>query len=166
MKDLDELKIEKEFEIHDESVFALTQELKDFSKKQAKYHRWAAQANKKVNKLQLVLKVVESTIFKELLEEAEKGGKPYPPSSYGEIRRMRIPLDERYQKAVRALYEAQETYEIVSGYLESWRSRGFRLMELCRINERLLWSEPVVTTSEEFKSLEEKMEEAQRNLKF
>jgi len=151
-----EKEIDKEFEINDASPFTLSEELKNYSKQSAKYIRWAARANKRVAKLILVLKITEGEIFHEIIEKES-----YPPSSYSEVRRLKVPLNYRYQKVAKVLRDAQETAEILNGYLRAWEARGYRLMELAKISEKMMWNEPrVYQDKEEFKPLEDKIEEA------
>ena len=131
--DLKEENIDKELKIDDSSVYALSEELKNHSRKEAKYSRACAKANKEVSKLSLQLKIVEA----ELVEEEMKKQSSQSASLRQEIRKS-IVRDDRYRKVFLELTEAQETADILNGLMTSWVGRGYQLREIVKLADRAM----------------------------
>jgi len=166
---LDDDNIMEELEIRYESIFALEKELRDFPKKVAKYHRWAAEATKNMDSLALELEVVTAEVIATICKQAEENGKPIPPSARGEIRRGQVPLFPKYRSVKMRYIEATKTANILNGLVSAWAARGFRLKELAHLSDRLLFNEPRVYKTEHRnagKGVENQLAEAENALNF
>jgi len=135
MKNLDKLQelSDRELEIHTESPQAFLNDLKDHARLQAKYYRWASQAQKNVDDLNLKMETIAAQIISELLEEAERGGKSIPPSAKGELRRVDIFRDARYQLAKTRLNSAIGEMNYLQGLVKAIEARGYRLQEVGKL---------------------------------
>jgi hypothetical protein len=131
--DLNSSDIDKELKIDDSSVHSLVEELKSHPRKESKYSRACAQANKAVSELTLKLKIVEA----ELVEEEMKNQKSQSASLRQEIRKS-IVGDDRYRKVYLELIEAQETADILNGLMSSWVGRGYLLREIVKLADRTM----------------------------
>ena len=125
--------IDRELVIDNSSVNSLVEELKNHSRKEAKYSRACAQANKIVSMLNLELKVVEA----ELVEEEMKKQSSQSASLRQEIRKS-IVRDQRYKDVFASLVEAQETADILNGLITSWVGRGYQLREIVKLADRTM----------------------------
>lgn len=132
----------KDLEIDDSSPFALNEELKHHSQKAAHWQREYAHAVKKVGDLNLKLEVLVATIIQELCEEAEGSGRPIPQTARGELRKNKVPLDNRYQDARRELNEAIETRDLLKALAQAFGSRSGRLRDMSQLMENLMRSNP------------------------
>jgi hypothetical protein len=126
-------------EIEVSNLFELEQELKKQSVKEDRAGVLAAKAAKRVKQLELHVEIVTSTIVAEICADAEKNGRYIPPSALAEVRRSKVPLDERYQKAKNDLFKAMETSDILSKNANSWYGRKFLLTELSKIMNRTMF---------------------------
>jgi hypothetical protein len=133
--DLSEKSIDEEIKIDNSSVFAVEKESVDHARKEAKYVRYAAMANKEVALLQLQLEIIIATVVDELKQKAIEAKKPIPPSAVGELRKSDVPLDKRYQKIKKKLAETEEIANILNGLVKSWFGRGYRLNLIARMNQ-------------------------------
>jgi hypothetical protein len=133
--DLSEKSIDEEIKIDNSSVFAVEKESVDHARKEAKYVRYAAMANKEVALLQLQLEIIIATVVDELKQKAIEAKKPIPPSAVGELRKSDVPLDKRYQKIKKKLAETEEVANILNGLVKSWFGRGYRLNLIARMNQ-------------------------------
>ncbi|MBU2249521.1 MAG: hypothetical protein KKD77_22430 [Gammaproteobacteria bacterium] len=141
--DRSEEEVDVEMTIRTDSVASLERELVDQARKEARYNRLAAKANKQVANLNFDLEIVTAQIIKEICEEAEGKKKPIPATAVSELRKTKVPLDTRYQKTKRALIEATENANLLNGLVSSWQSRGYRLQELVKLADRMFW-QPIV----------------------
>jgi hypothetical protein len=130
--------VDVDLTINDESPFALSNELKNHARREAKYVRMSSKANKAVADLDLELRIITSTVVQEICDEAINNGKPIPPSAVSDLRKVKVPLDLRYQKICRRLNEAMEEANYLNGLVSAWISRGYRLQELTKLSDRLL----------------------------
>jgi Tfp pilus assembly protein PilO len=133
--DLSEKSIDEEIKIDNSSVFAVEKESVDHARKEAKYVRYAAMANKEVALLQLQLEIIIATVVDELKQKAIEAKKSIPPSAVGELRKSDVPLDKRYQKIKKKLAETEEIANILNGLVKSWFGRGYRLNLIARMNQ-------------------------------
>ena len=136
-----EEELDLDIEINISSIFELEKELRLHPKRESKYFRWAAQAQKELDEAKLELEIVSAEIMNEIVENAKK---PIPASGLAETRKMKLPLDSRYTKARRKVISCEERVGILNGLVHSWSSRSHRLTELAKISDRILWNEPVV----------------------
>jgi len=134
----------EDLKIHNESMFALEKEIKTFPVKSANVYKLKAEAIKKVADLSLRLEIITAQIMVEILKKAEDDGKPYPPSSRAEVRRMQVPLDKRYIRAKRDLNVAIFVKDNLEGLAKSFESKGYMLKELSDISDRVHMNEPAV----------------------
>ena len=140
MKNLDKLQelSDRELEIHTENAAALLNDLKDHARLQAKYYRWATKAQKDVDDLNLKLEIITADIIQELIERAEREGKPIPPSAKGELRRVDFCKDSRYQLAKSRLNSAMQELLYLQGLTRAFEGRGYRLKEVIILVSRSL----------------------------
>lgn len=136
--------VDYDLNIDSSSVYAWEETLKESSKREARYHRAYAKANREVDELSLALEIITSEIMRELEEEAEAEGKPIPPTAKAEVRRVKVPLDPRYRKIKRKLIKATETMNMLRGTCFSFGNKSRRITELGRIVEKYLVEDPVV----------------------
>jgi len=145
MIDIDDEKvIDSELEIHYESIFALEKELREYSKRGAKYYRAYAKSIRDVNDITLEAKIIIAEIINELINKAEEEGRSIPHSARGELKNTKAPLDKRYQLIFRKLNRATERKDFLSGLVEAWSARSHRLSELAKLSDRLMFNEPRV----------------------
>ena len=131
--DLNSEEIDKELQIDDSSIHALVECLKNHSRKEAKYSRICAKANKEVSKLSLQLKIVEA----ELVEEEMKKQSSQSASLRQEIRKS-VVKDQKYKDMFLKLIEAQETADVLNGLIDSWVGRGYQLREITKLADRTM----------------------------
>ena len=134
MSDFDPSKIK--LSIDNSSLYALENELVDYPRELGELHRIYSEAVKKVDKLTLDLEVLTAVILEEVQKDAEKKGRPYPPSSLQEIRRTKVPLDKRYKRLKLQLIEAIEEKNILGGLVKAYEAKGYRLQELIQLANR------------------------------
>ena len=140
MKDLDKLQelSDRELEIHTENAAALLGDLKDHARLQAKYYRWSSKAQKNVDDLSLKLEIVAADIIQEIIEKSDK---PIPASAKGELRKVDIFKDARYQLAKSRLNSAMEEMNYLQGLTRAFEGRGYRLKEVVTLVSRSLKEE-------------------------
>ena len=136
MFELNSDKIDEELKIDDSSPFMLCEELKNHARKEHKYQRLAAQANKEVAMKKLELEILAARI----IQEKEEAGGGLSASAKQELRKTGITIDKRYQAMKREVIDAEERAGYLNGVVSSWISRGFRLLDLCKIADRV-WGE-------------------------
>jgi len=123
--------------IDNSSLYALENELLAYPKQLGELHRVYSQAIKKVDKLTLELEILTAKILVEVQEDAERKGRPYPPSSLQEVRKTKVPLDKRYKRLKLQLIEAIEEKNILGGLVKAYEAKGYRLQELIQlVNKR------------------------------
>jgi hypothetical protein len=144
--DINAEEVDKELFIDNSSVFALSEELKNHSRKESKYIRLAAMANKEVSKLSLELKVTES----ELVDEYMKQQTSQSASLRQEIRKS-IVRDERYKKVAIQLYQAQANADLLNGLVQSWVGRGYQLREIAKLAGYTMKDGPQVFVGDPYK---------------
>jgi len=166
----DEKAIDSELEIHYESIFALEKELREYSKRGAKYYRAYAKAIREVNDLTLEVKIIVAEIVNELIIKSEKEGRNIPYSARSELKNTNVPLDKRYQLIFKKLNRTIERKDFLSGLVEAWSARSHRLSELARLSDRLMFNEPRVYTENlkeiTYKSPDVKLSELEGKLNF
>uniref|UniRef100_A0A6M3XUL7 Uncharacterized protein n=1 Tax=viral metagenome TaxID=1070528 RepID=A0A6M3XUL7_9ZZZZ len=140
MKDLNKLQelSDRELEIHTENAAALLGDLKDHARLQAKYYRWSSKAQKNVDDLSLKLEIVAADIIQEIIEKSDK---PIPASAKGELRKVDIFKDARYQLAKSRLNSAMEEMNYLQGLTRAFEGRGYRLKEVVTLVSRSLKEE-------------------------
>lgn len=148
---------DSELKICTDSIYDFENELKTHSQKEAKYHKWYAQAVKDVDNLILNLEITVAEIMEELLKEYEGRGKAIPPSARAEVRKTEVPKDRRYQLISRKLNEAVSNKSYLFGLTKAWGSRSHRLTEIGDLLKRSLYKSPVVYESD-LDNLTDKME--------
>ena len=160
MKNLDKLQeiSDQELEIHTENAAALLGDLKDHARLQAKYYRWASQAQKRVDDLSLKLEMAIVEIIEEIIHEAEDKGKPIPYSSRSELKRIAVPKDERYQLSKNRLNSAMEEMNYLQGLVRAFEAKGFRLQEVVRLMFNQLRDPEVRVYSKDLESLANSIE--------
>jgi hypothetical protein len=131
--------IHNHLEINTDNPNAFVETLKAYEHYKVEYQRAFAQAQKEVDKLQFQIEVALAEIVEEL-KAGKDGGKPVPASGWGELRRVDALLDARYQELRSRLIEANERLNILRGFVETMESRGYRFVEIARIQERLMGS--------------------------
>ena len=122
--------------IDNSSLYALENELIDYPRQLGELHRVYSQAIKKVDKLTLELEVLTAKILLEVQKDAERKGRPYPPSSLQEVRKTKVPLDKRYKRLKLQLIEAIEEKNILGGLVKAYEAKGYRLQELIQLANR------------------------------
>ena len=145
--------IDKELQVDNSSIFALVEELKNHSRKESKYSRFAANANKIVSELSLQLKIIEA----ELVEEEMKKQSSSSASLRQEIRKS-IVKEPKYREAYLALSEAQETSDIMRGLVNSWVGRGYQLREIAKLAGYTMSDGPKVYVGSPYKKSEEALD--------
>ena len=158
--------VDGELLIHNESLYALEGEVKDHSKRSAKYHRYAALAVKEMESIQLSLDIITAEIVDDICKQAEEDGRPIPPTGRAEVRRTQVPLDKAYCKLRRKLIKATSYANLFTGLTYDWAYRNKRLGELVRLSERTLWNEPHITIDGDGKvtSLDDRLARAEKSL--
>lgn len=146
----DDSEISSELHIDNSSVFALVETMKEHSKKEAKYNRWAAMANKEVSRLNLELKIVES----ELVDEVMKNLTTASASMRQEVRKS-VVKDKRYQAVSEELRNAQEQADILNGLVSSWVGRGYQLREIAKLAGYTMSDGPKVYVGSPYKKSDE-----------
>lgn len=141
--------IDKELEIHYESMFTLEKELRNHPKTEAKFHKWYSQANKELGDANLELEIVTSIIADEICNSENISS-----SARSEVRRSRVAGDKRYQEAFRKVIKAQEAVDYMSGLTKSIASKGYRLKELVYLSSRLLWNEPSSFSNKDYSKMD------------
>lgn len=122
--------------IDNSSLYALENELLDYPRQLGELHRVYSQAIKKVDELTLELEVLTAKILEEVQEDAERKGRPYPPSSLQEVRKTKIPLDKRYKRLKLRLIQAIEEKNVLGGLVKAYEAKGYRLQELIQLANR------------------------------
>jgi len=131
MTDFDPSKIK--LSIDNSSLYALENELLAYPKQLGELHRVYSQAIKKVDRLTLELEILTAKVLEEVQENAEKKGRPYPPSSLQEVRKTKVPLDRRYKRLKLQLIEAIEEKNVLGGLVRAYEAKGYRLQELIQL---------------------------------
>jgi len=149
---LDDSFVDGELRISTESIFSLEQDLRTHSQLERKYHRWLSEAIKEVDDISLKLEICVAEIVEEIVSREN-----IPPSAVQEIRRSRVAGDKRYQLMRGRLNSAIEKKEYLRGLTKAWESRGYRLMEIVKLSDRLMWNEPRVYNTNQ-KTTEEKLD--------
>lgn len=141
---------DKELRIHTSSLFALSEDLRDHAHLEAKYYTWYAEAQKKVDDLDLEVEITTAEVLNDIFRRHVEEGKPVPASGKAEVRKTELADDTRYKIIKRKLNEAIEEKNILFGLVKSWGSRSHRLTELVEIMKRQAWQDegPYVTTQE------------------
>jgi len=172
MLDLDSLteeEIDNELEINNASLYSLEREVRNHSRKEAKYHRWYSQALKEVDKITMEYETVVAEVLNEIVarEEEEKKLSPNMLDNLRKVaERTQLPLDKRVRVVKRKLISAKETANILHGLVTAWSSRGYRIGELVRLGELIQLPEFSVHSSdgkskrEQFASAEDRLSEA------
>jgi len=131
MSDFDPNRIK--LSIDNSSLYALENELIDYPRQLGELHRVYSQAIKKVDKFTLELEILTAKILEEMQKDAERKGRPYPPSSLQEVRKTKVPLDKRYKRLKLQLIEATEEKNILGGLVKAYEAKGYRLQELIQL---------------------------------
>jgi hypothetical protein len=141
------VEMEFEYDIIDELLSVNTSSAYHFEKEQSEqaqrewsYQRAYSQAFRKVQEAEMHLDIVTAEIVEELFTNAADMGSPLPPSSRSEIRRSKVPVDERWQTAKREWISANEHANIMSGAIHALRSKGFRLNSIQKMVENQLFN--------------------------
>jgi hypothetical protein len=129
----------KDLDIQYNSIFDLEKELRNSSCNGAKYYRWYAQSIRKVADLELDLEIMSARLVDKICREENISN-----SARSEVRRSRIFLDDKFIKLKVKYNEALEEKEYLRGLVETWNAREYRIKELSRLSDRLLWNEPRV----------------------
>jgi hypothetical protein len=139
---------DKELTIHTESLFALSEDLRDHAQLESKYYTWYAEALKKVDGLVLDVEIVTAEVLNDIFKRHEDAGKPVPASGKAEVRKTELANDPRYILTKRKLNTAMEDKNVLFGLVKAWGSRSHRLTELVEIMKRQNWSDegPYVTS--------------------
>jgi len=123
--------IELDLDIKFSNQFEFEALLMTHPKKLARFHRWYSQAVKSVDDLQIKTKILEAELIqKEVESYQKKEGKSFPQSALQEVRKTRLFLYKEMQELQRELNEANEIKNYVSGLVDAWQTRGYRLQEL------------------------------------
>jgi hypothetical protein len=131
--------IHRHLEINTDNPNSFVETLKQYEHYKVEYQRAFAQAQKDVDILQFKLETALAEIVEEL-KVGKKGGKPVPASGWGELRRVDALLNPRYQELRSKLIEAVERLNILRGFVETMESRGYRFVEIAKLQERLMGS--------------------------
>lgn len=132
-----------ELDVDNSSIFTLEEELKNQSKKEAKYLRLAFFANKKVGRLKLALEIVVAGI----IDDEKKKGNLSSTYAVAEFRKTQFPLYPKWVEVRKKLSDAEAEAGYLNGLVSTWGGRGFRLTDVTKISDRLLWDEPRVMSS-------------------
>jgi hypothetical protein len=133
-----EEKILEELDINTASLFSLEKELKESSRKEAKYIRWASQASRKVNDLTLELDVLSAQVVDEICRQEN-----ITNSNRAEVRKTKINTDKRIIKKRNELNNALEEKEYLDKLVKTWVSRGFNVRGLVELGEKIMITEPL-----------------------
>ena len=155
---LKEEDVDLELEIKYNNVIEFEQLLMEFPKKLAKYHRWLAQAIKEVSDLQTEVKMLEATLIQKEVEDYQvREKKSFPMSSLQEVRKSRLFLNPEMVNLQKSLNEAEENKNYLSGLVDSWQARGYRLQELGQLLMRRTGTIAIT---------DDKLSKAGRNLEY
>ena len=157
MKDLNKLQeiSEQELTIHTENAAALLGDLKDHARLQAKYYRWSSKAQKNVDDLSLRLEMIAADVIQEIIEGSDK---PIPASAKGELRKVDIFKDARYQLAKSRLNSAMEELLYLQGLTRAFEGRGYRLKEIVTLVSRSLKEEELRVYGKDLEKVAEGLE--------
>jgi hypothetical protein len=77
-------------------------------------------------------------LIAKLMDERERTvGTTLTASARQEMRKGGLASDKRYQGAMRDVIDAQERAGYLNGVVSSWISRGYRLLDICKIADRV-----------------------------
>jgi hypothetical protein len=127
--------IHKHLEINTDNPYAFEKTLKEHAHLEADYTRAYAKAQREVDDLTFQLELTTAEIVEDLKTKSEKA---IPASGWAELRRVQAVLDPEYIKVREDLIKATETLNILKGFVEAFGSRGYRLLEIAKIQERLM----------------------------
>lgn len=132
MKDITDLRI------NTENKFAFEKELKEQPARLHEAGILKAEAETKVDRLELKLKIKTAEIVAELCEEASKKGKPIPKSAIQELKNTSVPLRKEWQELNYKLIEANEECSNMKSLVKAHESIGYRLGELGKHMENMM----------------------------
>ena len=163
--DMTEEELDADISIDNSSPFKLEQEVLDHSRKEAKYYRAWAIANKELENKMLELDVLIAELVDEIRIKAMEIGKPIPPSALSEIRRSIVPKSKRYKAKKEEVIEANEKANILSGLAKAWVGRGYRFSDLIELSKPVLRDGPMVYQSGQkgMKKAEEILDKYEKN---
>lgn len=138
IEDLEKIDLIDDFKIPIDSVHEFVESLRKHAIRHAECVKQAAIANRIKNEATLELEVIKSELVEEIMNKAEKKGKPIPPSAIQEVRRTMIPKDARYKKVYGKLIKATYAYEYLYGLTFSWSARDHRLQEIQTLMKKQL----------------------------
>lgn len=126
--------LDAEISLAFDNAYQFEQELRNFPKNISKYARWLAHAERKINDLDLEIRANEVILVKAYIKayELEKK-KDFPMSSLPEAKKLVFYENGDYLKAKEELNDAIEKRDLLRGLVDSWNSKGYRLMELGKL---------------------------------
>ena len=180
MKEIEVDKMQQEFDkevaIDNSSSWHLSECLRKHPTLEGKYQRKLSDAIKYLDDLTFSLEIITAEIAEEIFKQAEDSGSPIPASGKDAVLKGRVRLDKRYQKIRKELNVAKYEVSILKGFVKSMDSRGWRLREICKLEERKTRSENGGSYQGEaqyhkseydkYKSVDKKINEAGENLQF
>lgn len=159
--------IDSALDIDSSSIHSLIEEMRTHSKKASKYQRAAAIASHLVNNISLELRVITAEIVDGIYKEYERNGRPLAQTARGEIRKTKVPLDERYKSKVEELNEAKEAKDILQGYVYSFVERGRRIKEILNVIKNTNYSPRIfVNNEEDSRRLSTRLRDNENNIEY
>lgn len=129
----------KSLKIDYETPHELMEIFRQHPREVAEIDRQCAEANKKVDDLNMKLEIITAEIIDEIVKRDK-----IPPSARQEVRRGMVQLDIRWQKIRRKLNEAIEQATILNGRSKGMFMRGRLLEMLGKVELRSFFGEPTV----------------------
>ena len=174
-KYLDEDLYDKEVSIDNSSTYHLSECLKNHAKIEGRYQRHLSDAIKELDTATYEFEILTAEIADEIIRKAEESGNPIPASGKEYVMKGGVKLDPRWRKARKKVIEAKYIVAILKGYTRGMEGRGFRLNEICKLEEKKMRGDLSYKDSEveygqskadKFKSVDRRVEDAGEQLDF
>jgi len=176
MIDIDQAKFNKDIEIDNSSAWHLSECLKNHPRLEGDYQRILSDAIKDLDTLTLQLEIITAEIAEGIFKAAEEAGNTIPASGRDSVLKSTVKLDERYQKLRKGVIEAKHKVGVIKGFVKGFDSRGYRLREICNLEEKKMKGEPTYyeqgqveygkSKKDQFKSVDTRVQEVGELLDF
>ena len=173
---IDQDRFEKEIEINNSSAWHLSECLKKHPLLEGKYQKILSDAIKELDRLTLELEIVTAETAEEIFKKAEEEGNPIPASGKDSILKTQVKLNLHYQQLRKEVMEAKHRVGILKGFVKGFDSRGYRLAEICKLEEKKMRGDATYYETEnveygkskkdKFKSVDTRIEEIGEILDF
>jgi hypothetical protein len=159
-KTIDESKFDRDIEIDNSSTWHFSECLKNHPRIEGEYQKILANAIKELDELTFKLEITTAEIAEEIFKKAEDSGNPIPASGKEAVFKGKVKLDQRYQLLRKRLMEAKYNVGVLKGYVKGMDSRGYRLAELFKLEERKLSNslDEGQSKADKFRSVDEKID--------